>query len=111
MTDETPIPQRLRDLDPQTILLLDRMNSEEREALIWCLNLTPEERVRLDKFLQLDAEKFQAGFKLVELWTRISWVLGRLGWLGKTSVWIITATAGILVALTQIIEHLSKVRP
>ncbi len=111
MTDETSIPQRLRDLDPQTILLLDRMDSEEREAFIWCVNLSPEERARLDKFLQLDAEKFQAGFKLVELWTRISWVLGRLGWLGKTSVWIITATAGILVALTQIIEHLSKVRP
>jgi hypothetical protein len=90
---------------------LDRLNESERRALIWCGHLSTEERGRLDQFLSLDIAKFQAGFKVVELWTRLSWLLGRLGWLGKTSVWIIMTTAGILVALTQIAEHLSKTKP
>jgi hypothetical protein len=110
MSEEPPVPLRLRDLDDETILWLDRLDSKQRESLIWCGHLTPEARSRLDQFLKLDVEKFTAGFKLVELWTKISWVLGRLGWLGKTSVWIIITVASILVALTQIIEHLAKVR-
>ena len=110
MTDELPIPLRLRDLDPDTILFLDRLNENERRALIWCASLNPESRDRLDQFLRLDVEKFNAGFRLIEFWTRMSWLFGRMGWLGKASVWIIMTAAGILVALTQIAEHLSKAR-
>jgi hypothetical protein len=111
MDDELPIPLRLRDLDPDTILFLDRLNENERRALIWCASLNPESRDRLDQFLRLDVEKYVAGFKLLELWTRLSWLFGRLGWIGKTSVWIVMTTAGILIALTQIAEHLSRAKP
>jgi len=111
MTDEPPVPLRLRDLSDETILWLDRLDHKQREALIWCGHLEPEERERLDQFLRLDVDKYDAGFKLIELWTRLSWLFGRLGWIGKTSVWIIMTAAGILVALTQIAEHLSKAKP
>ncbi|MBN9035442.1 MAG: hypothetical protein J0H53_05185 [Rhizobiales bacterium] len=111
MTDEPAVPLRLRDLSDETILWLDRLDHKQREALIWCGHLESEERKRLDDFLKLDPEKYAAGFKLLELWTRMSWLLGRLGWLGKTSVWIIMTAAGILIALTQIAEHLSRTRP
>lgn len=111
MTDEPPVPLRLRDLSEETILWLDRLDHKQREALIWCGHLEPTERDRLDDFLKLDPEKYVAGFKLLELWTRLSWLFGRLGWIGKTSVWIVMTTAGILIALTQIAEHLSRAKP
>lgn len=102
---ENPVPPRLRDLDDETILFLDRLDSKQREALIWCARLSPEARKRLNQFVSLDPEKFNAGYKLVELWVRMDWLLGNLGWIGKTSVWIIMTTAGILFALAQIAEH------
>lgn len=114
MTDDPavpPVPLRLRDLSEETILWLDRLDHKQREALIWCGHLPPESRSRLDRFLRLDVDKVDAGFKLLELWTRMSWLFNRLGWLGKTSVWIIMTAAGILIALTQIAEHLSKTKP
>ncbi|PBC01715.1 hypothetical protein [Mesorhizobium sp. WSM3860] len=93
------VPQRLRELDPETILWLDRLDSKQREALIWAGRLKPEQRDRLDDFLDLDEDHFQAGFAVVKLWTR-------LRWLGSTSMWIILTVAGLLLALTQIIDQL-----
>lgn len=91
-------PSRLRDLDPETILWLDRLDSQQRQALIWAGHLEPEQRERLDKFLALDRDHFEAGFAVVQLWTR-------LRWLGSTSMWIILTVAGLLLAVTQILEH------
>ncbi|OBQ90044.1 hypothetical protein [Mesorhizobium sp. AA23] len=97
-------PQRLRELDPETILWLDRLDSKQREALIWAGRLDPLRRERLDKFLDLDEDHFEAGFAVVQLWTR-------LRWLGSTSMWIILTVAGLLLALTQIIDQLEGPRP
>ncbi|TIO66373.1 MAG: hypothetical protein E5X98_16315 [Mesorhizobium sp.] len=97
-------PQRLRELDPETILWLDRLDSKQREALIWAGRLDPLRRERLDKFLDLDEDHFEAGFAVVQLWTR-------LRWLGSTSMWIILAVAGLLLALTQIIDQLKGPKP
>ncbi|MCA0032780.1 hypothetical protein [Mesorhizobium sp. B263B2A] len=96
MTDE--IPNRLRDLDANTILWLDRLDHDQREALIWAGKLDRHQRDRLDKFLDLDKDHFEAGFAVVKLWTRIRW-------LGSTSMWIILTVAGLLLALTQILDH------
>lgn len=92
-------PSRLRDLDPETILWLDRLDSQQRQALIWAGHLELEQRERLDKFLALDRDHFEAGFAVVQLWTR-------LRWLGSTSMWIILTVAGFLLAVTQILEHI-----
>jgi len=94
----TEVPNRLRDLDPETILWLDRLDSKQREALIWAGRLETEQRTRLDRFLDLDRDHFEAGFAVVKLWTRLQW-------LGSTSMWIILTIAGVLLAMTQIFEH------
>lgn len=93
------IPVRLRDLDPNTILWLDRLDSKQREALVWAGNLDEEQRERLDRFLELDAEHFDAGLAVIRLWIR-------LNWLSSTSMWIILTVAGLLLAVTQIMEQL-----
>lgn len=71
---------------------------------IWAGRLDPLRRERLDKFLDLDEDHFEAGFAVVQLWTR-------LRWLGSTSMWIILTVAGLLLALTQIIDQLKGPRP
>ncbi|MDG4853793.1 MULTISPECIES: hypothetical protein [unclassified Mesorhizobium] len=98
------VPQRLRELDPETILWLDRLDSKQREALIWAGRLDPLRRERLDKFLDLNEDHFEAGFAVVQLWTR-------LRWLGSTSMWIILTVAGLLLALTQIVDQLKGPKP
>ncbi|BCH12093.1 hypothetical protein MesoLj131c_63510 [Mesorhizobium sp. 131-3-5] len=98
------VPSRLRDLDPETILWLDRLDSKQREALIWAGRLNPEQRDRLDEFLGLDEDHFAAGFAVVKLWTR-------LRWLGSTSMWIILTVAGLLLAITQIIDQVKGAKP
>jgi hypothetical protein len=92
------VPNRLRDLDPETILWLDRLDSKQREALIWAGRLSPMQRDRLDEFLDLDQDHFDAGFAVVKLWTRLKW-------LGSTSMWIILTVAALLLAVTQIIDQ------
>ncbi|MER9586986.1 hypothetical protein [Mesorhizobium sp. M0276] len=96
MSDE--IPNRLRDLDPETILRLDRLDSSQRAALIWAGRLDQHQRDRLDKFLDLDRDHFEAGFAVVKLWTRMRR-------LGSTSMWIILTVAGLLLAMSQIVDH------
>ena len=98
------VPIRLRDLDPETILWLDRLDSKQRDALIWAGRLNPAQRERLDKFLDLDQDHFEAGFAVVKLWTR-------LRWLGSTSMWIILTVAGLLLALSQIFDHIKGAKP
>jgi hypothetical protein len=100
----TDVPNRLRDLDPDTILWLDRLDHTQREALIWAGRLQPAQRDRLDKFLDLDRDQFEAGFAVVRLWTRMRW-------LGSTSVWIILTVAGLLLAMTQILEQIKGPKP
>lgn len=102
--DMTEVPNRLRDLDPETILWLDRLDSKQRDALIWAGRLDLEQRDRLDKFLDLDHDHFEAGFAVVKLWTR-------LRWLGSTSMWIILTVAGLLLAMAQILDQLKGPRP
>lgn len=98
------VPNRLRDLDPETILWLDRLDSKQREALIWAGRLDQHQRDRLDQFLDLDKDHFEAGFAVVRLWTRMRW-------LGSTSVWIVFTVAGLLLAMSQIFDHLKGPKP
>jgi hypothetical protein len=93
------VPDRLRDLDPQTILWLDRLDSAQREALMWAGRLDAEQRDRLDMFLEMDKDHFEAGFAVVKLWTR-------LRWLSSTSMWIILTLAGLLLAITRVMDQL-----
>lgn len=99
----TDIPSRLVDLDPDTILWLDRLDHKQREALVWAGRLEPQQRARLDRFLDLDKDHFEAGFAVVRLWTR-------LRWLGSTSMWIILTVAGLLLTMAQILDHF-RTRP
>lgn len=89
------LPQRLRDLNAETVLFLDRLNSAERDSLIYFANLPEKKRDRLTRFLGLAEDEFEAGFKVVELWTR-------LGWMGITAMKIILTVAGLLLAVNQI---------
>lgn len=94
------LPRRLLDLDEETIGWLDRLTTEERIALIWAGHLPKYKRDRLDLFLGLEAEKFQAGFKIVELWTKASWV-------AKLAMRVLLVTAGTLVALDRVMAYFS----
>jgi len=96
MTEGTKLPRRLLDLDQETIEWLDRLTTEERSALIWAGHLPIEKRKRLDQFLALPQEHFEAGFKIVEVWTRVRW----LGWMFTK---IVLTTAAVLYAAQQIL--------
>lgn len=98
---ERKLPRRLLDLDPETIGWLDRLTTEERTALIWAGKLPEEKRKRLDLFLALEKEKFQAGFQVVELWTKVSWI-------ARTSTKLLLLVAGTLVALNQVLAYFAS---
>lgn len=89
------LPKRLAELNPETVLFLDRLNTLERDSLIYFANLPEKKRERLTRFLNLAEDEFEAGFKVVELWTR-------LGWMGITAMKIILTVAGLLLAINQI---------
>jgi hypothetical protein len=95
------LPRRLLDLDPETIGWLDRLTTEERTALIWAGKLPEEKRHRLDLFLALEKEKFQAGFQVVELWTKVSWI-------ARTSTKLLLFVAGTLVAVNQVLSYFAS---
>lgn len=99
MNDSEGLPRRLRDLDEETIEWLDRLTTEERQALIWAGHLPSEKRERLDKFLALSKEHFEAGFKIVELWTKVRW----LAWLFTK---VVFGTAALLLAVSQILASM-----
>ncbi|PWJ88339.1 hypothetical protein C8D77_11161 [Mesorhizobium loti] len=92
------LPRRLVDLDDETIGWLDRLTTEERQALIWAGHLPKFKRDRLDLFLGLDRDKFEAGFKIVELWTRTTWI-------AKTAMKLLLYVAGTLVAINQVVAY------
>lgn len=89
------MPRRLLDLDQETIGWLDRLTTEERQALIWAGHLPKFKRDRLDLFLGLESEKFAAGFKIVEMYTRTTWI-------AKTATKFLLYVAGTLVAINQV---------
>lgn len=95
------VPQRLRELTPETVLFLDRLNTAERDSLIYFANLPEDKRNRLTRFLNQPKDEFDAGFKVVELWTR-------LGWMGVTAMKIILTVAGLLLAINQIMTWLGS---
>jgi hypothetical protein len=99
--EERKLPRRLIDLDEDTILWLDRLNTEERMALMWAGKLSQEKRHRLDLFLALEKEKFQAGFQVVELWTKVSWI-------ARTSTKLLLLVAGTLVAINQVLAYFAS---
>ncbi|WP_217577307.1 hypothetical protein [Mesorhizobium sp. GbtcB19] len=99
--NERQLPRRLLDLDPETIGWLDRLTTEERMALIWAGHLPKEKRDRLDKFLALEKDKFQAGFQIVELWTKVSWI-------AKFATKILLLVAGTLVAINQVMSYFTS---
>lgn len=103
MNDETDrkLPRRLLDLDPETVGWLDRLTTEERTALIWAGKLPQDKRERLDLFLALEEEKFKAGFRIVEIWTRLDWV-------GRTAVKLLLLVAGALVAVNQVMAYFAS---
>jgi hypothetical protein len=94
------LPRRLLDLDEETIGWLDRLTTEERVALIWAGKLPEEKRHRLDLFLALEKDKFQAGFQIVELWTKVSWI-------AKMATRVLLVVAGTLVALDRVMAYFS----
>lgn len=97
-SDDRKLPRRLLDIDPETVGWLDRLTTEERTALIWAGKLPKYKRERLDLFLALEQDKFQAGFKIVELWTKTAWV-------AKTATKLLLFVAGTLVAINQVMAY------
>ncbi|PBB75222.1 hypothetical protein CK227_10545 [Mesorhizobium sp. WSM4308] len=95
---ERKLPRRLLDLDEETVGWLDRLTTEERTALIWAGHLPKYKRDRLDLFLALEREKFEAGFQVVELWTKVSWI-------ARTSTKLLLIVAGTLVAINQVLAY------
>ncbi|TIM16298.1 MAG: hypothetical protein E5Y67_03640 [Mesorhizobium sp.] len=96
--EKTALPRRLLDLDAETVGWLDRLTTEERTALIWAGHLPKFKRDRLDLFLALEQDKFQAGFTIVELYTRTTWI-------AKTSMKLLLYVAGALVAVNQVMAY------
>lgn len=60
-----PLPSRWVELDPRTIEFIARLNEHERDKLIQVGNLSEKEVKRLCRFLALDDDKWEAGFKIV----------------------------------------------
>lgn len=98
---EDKFPQKLRDLDKETIDWLWRLNQDERDSLQWVCDLPESKRDRLDLFLSLSKENFEAGFTIVEWWSKVQW-------LGKTGFWIMGGVVAILLFVNQLGSFLSK---
>lgn len=92
------------ELDDETILWLDRLNTEQRSSLIYFGNLPVDRRDKLSAILGLPKEQHEALVRISELWTRLSWM-------GRTSVKIVLIVAGLLVALSQISTYFSSGGP
>ena len=94
-TDPSELPQRWRDLDKRTIEWIARLNEDERQRLIDVSHLDAKQLVRLDQFLSLPDDKWDAGFKIV---TR-SVVIG--GAVRKFPGFVL-GLAAVLVAINQL---------
>lgn len=94
-------PQKLRDLDKETIDWLWRLDTEQRDSLHWLCDLNEMQRNRLDLFLALSKENFEAGFTIVEWWSKVAW-------LGRTGFWIMGGVVAILLFFNQLGAFVSK---
>lgn len=92
--------QRWYDLDPRTIEFIARLNEDERRRLIELGSLSEKEVERLQKFLALDDERWEAGFTIVARSVVISKAIR------KFPVFLMTFAA-MLVAVNQIFGSLS----
>lgn len=88
-------PTRLRDLDPRTIEFLARLNEDERQRLIEVSHLDEKQTKRLEQFLSLPDDKWEAGFRIV---TRSVLIAGAI----KSVPKFILGLAAILIAINQI---------
>jgi hypothetical protein len=89
------LPQRWWELDKRTIEMVARWNEEERERLIQISHLDKKQMDRLDVFLSLPDDKWDAGFKIV---TRSVVFTRAIRSVPK----FVLGLAAILVALNQI---------
>ncbi|TPK15148.1 hypothetical protein FJ872_19305 [Mesorhizobium sp. B2-5-9] len=94
-TDPRELPQRWRELDKRTIEMVARWNEPERERLIQLSHLSKKQLDRLDDFLKLPDDKWEAGFRIV---TR-SVVITKAS---KTILKMTLGLAAVLVAFGQI---------
>ncbi len=89
------LADRLADLSPKTIKWLSQLEDENIDNLEWLCDQPKEKLDRFDQFISMSKEKFEAGFKIVELWTRMAW-------LGKTGFWLMSGIVAILMFFSQI---------
>lgn len=102
MNDETfDLPRRLRDLEPRTVEFLARLNEPERDNLVHMSNMSVKKRERLEKFLSLPEEEFNAGFEIVTAAVRTKWILKKGFYIGSS------VAAGLLI-YSQITAFLVK---
>lgn len=95
---ETPpaaLPQRWAELDRRTIEWIARLNEDERQRLIEVSHLEPQQIRRLELFLSLPDDKWEAGFRIV---TRSVLVARAL----RSFPRFVLALAAVLIALNQI---------
>ncbi len=100
MAARRDLPQRWADLDPRTIEFIARLNEDERQRLIEVSHLDAKQTQRLEQFLSLPDDKWDAGFKIV---TR-SVVLNRAV---RSVPKLILGLAAVLVAVDQIWKWVS----
>lgn len=94
-TERAELPLRWRDLDKRTIEFIARLNEHERQRLIEVSNLSSQQTKRLEKFLSLPDDKWDAGFKIV---TRSVVIAGIVRKVPK----LILGLAALLIAINQI---------
>ncbi|MER9662261.1 hypothetical protein [Mesorhizobium sp. M0195] len=93
--DPSQLPDRWRDLDKRTIEMVYRWNEEERERMIQVSHLTKKQMDRLDQFLKLPDDKWEAGFRIVTRSVLFNKTL-------RSAPKFVLGLAAVLVALNQL---------
>ncbi|MER8403544.1 hypothetical protein NKH16_02130 [Mesorhizobium sp. M1307] len=93
--DPSQLPDRWRDLDKRTIEMVYRWNEEERERMIQVSHLTKKQMDRLDEFLKLPDDKWEAGFRIVTRSVLFNKTL-------RSAPKFVLGLAAVLVALNQL---------
>lgn len=102
------LPDRWRDLDPRTIEMIARFNEEEREAIVYFANLTPDQRrvintivhwpdhkiKAIDRFASMPDDEREIGYAVVASVKSAGWLLK----LGKVGAIILTMISGLILA-------------
>ncbi|MER9056404.1 hypothetical protein [Mesorhizobium sp. M0910] len=94
-TDPLALPQRWRELDKRTIEMVARCNEEERERIIQISHLSKKQMDRLDQFLKLPDDKWEAGFRIVTRSVIFNKTL-------RSAPKFVLGLAAVLVALNQV---------